>query len=353
MAYTVSKSKHLNPRVITMNISVKPQEMIDVLSRLFVHHGFTYAKAQVLAQTHTESTMFGVYSHGVNRVPVFIDYVKNHIVKTAANAEQVCAMGAIERWDGQGGAGILNARTCTARAIELAKQQGIGLVALKNTNHWMRAGTYGWQVANAGCIGILFTNTQANMPPWGGKESRVGNNPLVIAIPKNNGHVVLDMALSQFSFGKMHEYQLKGEKLPCFGGWDEQDNLSDEPAKILSQARALPIGYWKGSAFSMVLDMLATLLSAGHSTSKISNKAFETNISQVFLCINPQNFGDGDIHNTLLNEIINYTRTVEPMNASGKIYYPGERAIEKYQYHQAHGMLVSKTIWQNILQLMH
>ena len=70
------------------------------------------------------------------------------------------------------------------RAISIAKENGIGCVVLKNTNHWMRGGTYGWQAADAGCIGICFTNTIANMPPWGGKEPKLGNNPLVIAVPR-------------------------------------------------------------------------------------------------------------------------------------------------------------------------
>ncbi|MFK8165012.1 MAG: Ldh family oxidoreductase [Lewinella sp.] len=108
----------------------------------------------------------------------------------------------------------------------------MGLVALRNTNHWMRGGYYGWQAANENCISILFTNTQPNMPAWGAKESRIGNNPFVVSIPRKDGHIVLDMALSQFSFGKINDYKLKGEQLPYAGGWDEKNNLSRDPEKI-------------------------------------------------------------------------------------------------------------------------
>lgn len=326
--------------------------MRQVLTTLFSQYGYSAENAKVLANTHTESSLYGVNSHGINRVPLFIQYLQEGIIKKEAKVKLAQAFGQIERWDGQFGSGVINAIKCTARAIELAKSNGMGLVALRNTNHWMRAGTYGWQAANNGCIGIMFTNTQPNMPAWGGKNSRIGNNPLVISIPRKQGHIVLDMALSQFSFGKIQEYQLKGRKLPYLGGWDDQDQLSDDPEKILATERGLPIGYWKGSAFSMVLDMLATLLSAGNSTSKISTQKVETGISQVFLCIDPNTFGDSQLQEKLLEEIINYTRDVEPIDPKGKVYYPGERALQNYQHNSSHGIQVNTEVWQQVLQLL-
>jgi 3-dehydro-L-gulonate 2-dehydrogenase len=97
----------------------------------------------------------------------------------------------MERWDGRRGPGNLNAHASMARAIALAREHGVGCVALANTNHWMRGGSYGWQAAEAGVIGICWTNTLANVPPWGASEPRIGNNPLVVAVPRADGHVVL------------------------------------------------------------------------------------------------------------------------------------------------------------------
>lgn len=78
----------------------------------------------------------------------------------------------------------------------------------------MRGGTYGWQAADAGVIGICWTNTRPNLPPWGASDPRIGNNPLVIAVPRASGHVVLDMAMSQFSYGALSSYRMRGELLP-------------------------------------------------------------------------------------------------------------------------------------------
>ena len=235
--------------------------------------------------------------------------------------------------------------------MELAKTNGIGLVALRNTNHWMRGGSYGKQAADDDCISILFTNTQPNMPPWGGRDSRIGNNPIVISIPRKQGHIVLDMAISQYAFGKINSYKLRGEKLPFVGGWDENNELSNDPEKISVVERGLPIGYWKGSALSMILDMLATLLSAGNSTYKISLNAFETGISQVFLCIYPKMFDDKNLQQKLIEEIIEYTLDVEPMRPGDRTYYPGEQSLLTKRKNLIEGIPVDQCVWNEIMNL--
>jgi len=298
---------------------IAPEKMNAVLKDLFIKHHFTTEKAALMASVFTESTLSGVHSHGINRVPLFIEHVKKGIIAVDSEATMVASFGTMERWDGNSGAGIVNATKCTSRAIELAKNHGMGMVALRNTNHWMRGGSYGHQAAQAGCISILFTNTKPNMPPWGATDNRIGNNPLVISIPRNKGNVVLDMALSQFSFGKINDHKLRGEQLPHYGGWDDDHKLTKDPEKILSNERGLPIGYWKGSALSMVLDMLVTLLSAGNSTSSISNKEIETNISQVFLCIHPKAFNESN-NNTSFRTFYYHEKMFIPTSFMCKSY---------------------------------
>src|SRR6185312_8910096 len=133
------------------------------------------------------------------------------------------------------------------RAIDLSREHGIGCVALRNTTHWMRGGTYGWQAADAGMIGICWTNTMPNLPPWGDTVPRLGNNPLIVAVPRAGGHVVLDMAMSQFSYGALAAYRKRGELLPVDGGFDTAGNLTRDPGAIDRAQPPLPIGYWKGS----------------------------------------------------------------------------------------------------------
>jgi 3-dehydro-L-gulonate 2-dehydrogenase len=316
--------------------------------RVLLSINFTEEKAELCATIFAENSRDGVYTHGLNRFPVFVEYVKEGLVKPDAEPTKEGAFGSLEQWNGNLGAGILNASFCMGRAIELAKGNGIGCVALKNTNHWMRAGAYGWQAAEAGLIGICFTNTIANLPPWGGVDPRLGNNPLVIAIPRKGGHVVLDMAVSQYSVGKLNQYKNNNEELPLPGGYDDEGNLSTDAAEILESKRLLPVGFWKGSGLSLVLDLLATVLSQGNSTAKITQSEKEFSVSQVFICIKPENNAYTE---QIIDEIISYTKTSRPEHEGGSISYPGENTLRTREKSLKEGVLVDEKIWEKVLGL--
>jgi 3-dehydro-L-gulonate 2-dehydrogenase len=280
----------------------------------------------------------------VNRFPRFIRTVKDGIVNKEAEPEQISSFGAVEQWDGRLGSGILNALSMMERALSIADSSGIGCIGLRHTNHWMRGGTYGWLAAEKGKIGICFTNTKPNMVPWGGSEVRIGNNPLVIGIPRKAGHVVLDMAMSQYSFGRIQEHALRHEMLPFPGGFDDQDNLTRDPGIILRNEKTIPIGFWKGSALSIVLDMLATLISGGDSASGIDGREEEFGLSQVFIAVTPGILPSGEA-DRMLDEIISFTKAV---GNGDEIRYPGEKTLAIRSKNLAEGIPVDKRIWHQI-----
>ncbi len=319
----------------------------DEFKRVLRSLNFTDEKAGLCATIFAESSRDGVYSHGLNRFPVFVDFVKEGLIKPDAEPTKQNGFGALERWDGNLGPGMLNASFCMGRAIELAAKHGIGCVALKNTNHWMRAGTYGWQAAEAGMIGICFTNTIANLPPWGGAEPRLGNNPLVIAVPRNEGHIVLDMAISQYSVGKLNQYNNNNEQLPVAGGYDSSGALSTDPAEILESKRLLPVGFWKGSGLSMMLDLLATVLSEGNSTARITKSRKEASNCQVFICIRPEL---NTAAQQAIEEVIEYTKTSQPADG-GFVAYPGENTLRTREKSLKEGVWVDERIWEMVKAL--
>src|SRR6266700_7832907 len=237
-------------------IRVPYEEVLDVLCRILVKLEFTLERARLCAQLFADTSRDGVYSHGLDRFPRFVRAIRKGLVDIHATPQLMSSHGSLERWNGNRGSGNLNAWQSMARAIALSHRHGIGCVALANTNHWMRGGSYGWQAAEAGAIALCWTNTLANMPPWGAAEPRLGNNPLVIAVPRAQGHVVLDMAMSQFSVGALISSAARGEPLPVDGGYDPAGNLTRDAGAILESRRLLPIGFWKGSGLSLILDLI-------------------------------------------------------------------------------------------------
>lgn len=332
-----------------MRIAYK--ELFETLNRALLKLGFDQKRAGLCARLFTETTCDGVYSHGVNRLPRFLRMIENGSINIVAEPELVMGFGSLERWNGNRGPGNLNAFSSMARAISRAETNGIGCVALANTNHWMRGGSYGWQAADAGMIGICWTNTLPNLPPWGASEPRLGNNPLVIAVPRTSGHVVLDMAMSQFSFGALESYRKRGEELPVDGGFDVQGNLTRDPAAIEGSGRVLPIGSWKGSGLSLVLDLIAAMLSGGQPTYQIpADPELETGISQTFIAIDLFRMDRDRSADRLADGII---QNIQAPSASGRpIRYPGEKTLRTRNENMKNGIPVAAKVWDEVQSLL-
>jgi 3-dehydro-L-gulonate 2-dehydrogenase len=321
-------------------------ELEGQFQRVLLGLGFSTPKAAHCARIFAQNSLDGVYSHGLNRFPAFVRSVREGLVDMHAEPEVIRTGGMVEYWDGHQGPGMYIASLAMAQAIALARRGGMGAVSVRNTNHWMRGGTYGWQAADSGCIGICATNTIANMPAWGSAEPRLGNNPLVIAVPRDKGAVVLDMAMSQFSYGKLQEYEWESKELPVPGGYDEQGRLTTDPGAIKASRRTLPIGYWKGSGLSLVLDLLTAGLSGGQSVGAITGSGKEYRLSQFFLCIDA-----AYLDAAVIEGVIAYTKTGNPLQEGTSVSYPGERTLATRLKNQQEGIPVNETAWKTLLEL--
>jgi 3-dehydro-L-gulonate 2-dehydrogenase len=328
------------------------QEVWAKLAEVLCGLGFSAARADLSARLFAETTRDGVYSHGVNRFARFVAMVRNGSVDASAEPRAVARFGAMERWDGQRGPGNLNAHAAMARAVKLSGEHGIGCVAMANTNHWMRGGTYGWQAAEAGVIGMCWTNTMPNVPPWGAVEPAIGNNPLVIAVPRGKGHVVLDMAMSQFSYGALESYRKRGEMLPVDGGYDAEGKLTRDPGAIEESQRLLPAGYWKGSGLAVVLDMVAAMTSLGNATHQIANDPLrETGLSQMFVALDPRTLGDAQRIEKIADEVVESLHRARPAEQGNPVRYPGEETLRLREENGRLGLPVDASGWEEIKRM--
>jgi 3-dehydro-L-gulonate 2-dehydrogenase len=326
-------------------LRVSFEELHQTLRRALLKVGFEQGRAELCARLFAETDRDGVYTHGLNRFPRFIEMIERGAVDVTAAPVRDEAHGALERWDGRSGPGNLNAHDSMARAVELSRQYGVGCVALRDTNHWMRGGSYGWQAADAGALAFCWTNTLPNLPPWGSTRSLLGNNPLVVAVPRPAGHVVLDMAMSQFSYGALAAYRSRGERLPVDGGFDQEGRLTRDPGAVEESGRPLPIGFWKGSGLALLLDMAAALLSGGLATHQIPPDPLEeTRLSQVFLAFDLSSTGGHETAARVADDI------VESLHADGGegVRYPGERTLNLRRENTEKGIPVDSDVWEMV-----
>jgi 3-dehydro-L-gulonate 2-dehydrogenase len=334
-----------NPTII-----VPAADMLQLFNSILLKQGFTPEKAMQCAEIFANNSIDGVYTHGVNRFPRFIEYIQKGHINVQAEPSLKHQFGGIQQWNGNLGPGPLNAIHATNSAMQLAQQHGIGCVALSNTNHWMRGGTYGWQAAKAGFVFIGWTNTTGLMPTWGAVDNKLGNNPLVIALPYEQEAIVLDMAMSQYSFGALELAAMKNEQLPVYGGFDGNGKLTTDPGAIRESRRPLPIGYWKGAGLSLLLDILAAVLSGGLSVHEISRQPVESAVSQVFIAIDIKKLGNHSaVTQVVQNIIADYHQSRS--EDGQQISFPGERVMKTRQRNLANGIPVVQEVWEKILSL--
>ena len=325
--------------------------MYQEFVRVLLKRGFTKEKAELSAKLYADASRDGVYTHGLNRFPKFMTSIDKGCVNIQAEPVLKESFGFFERYDGQQGPGNLNAYACMKRTIELAKKHTMGCVALSNTNHWIRPGNYGLMAVEENCIGILWTNTVPNMPPWGGREARLGNNPVVLAIPHGGTPVLVDVAMSMFSYGKLESYARSGKELPVDGGYNKEQEITKNAAEILETHQCIPIGYWKGSGLSLALDLIAATLAGGRTSRMVGELPVETELSQVFMAISLDAFADKETLMKHIDETLRDMKTSLPVSENHPVYYPGENMMRVRKENMELGIPVDEGIWQKVLDM--
>jgi 3-dehydro-L-gulonate 2-dehydrogenase len=332
-------------------------ELRGRIERVLLGLGVPPERAVLGARLTAETDRDGVRTHGIARLPRFAEMVRLGRIDPRATPSLVLASGAIERWTGHRGPGNLAAHAAMQRAIELAKSHGIGLVGLAETSHWMRAGSYGWQAAEAGFAALCWTNTLPNLPPWGATSPALGNNPLVIAIPRRDDEgasapIVLDIAMGQFSYGTLAQYRAQNKPLPVPGGYDAASAITTDAAAIEQSQRALPIGFWKGAGLSFALDVLAAMLAGGKATHEISaDPDAEIGQSQVFIAIAPQSLSTMDELSRVAQGAIDALHAATPIEPGKPARYPGEGALKVREESMRLGVAVEDQAWERLLTL--
>ena len=307
--------------------------------------------AHRFAEIFAGNSLDGVYSHGMNRYQRYLDDMESGLCNAkVTEAERVSGVGGLEVWDADFGVGPLIAQQMASRAIELAKTHGIACVALRNNSHWLRAGRYGLMMADADMMGICMTNTCMNLTAYGAMEPSTGNNPITFAVPRKAGSLVMDMAVSQYAYGKLEIMAQEGGMLDTPCGYDKEGNLTCDPAKIIESGLMLPMAMWKGSALSIMIDLMTSMLALGRTSLEIGKPSDgEKGMSQMFICMNPAAVVDMDRAEEQMERSIEFLNALQLHGEKGGVHVPGQNLEKTRQRNCEHGIPVTEGTWQKIL----
>ena len=310
-------------------------------------------KARELAEIFAGNSADGVHSHGMNRYPRYIGDMESGLCDASVTqAERKAGFGALERWDAHFGVGPLIARQMARRAVELAKAHGVGCVALANNSHWLRAGRYALEMAEAGMMGICMTNTCMNLVAYGAKTPSTGNNPIAMAVPRRVGPLLMDMAVSQYAFGKLEIMAQEGKMLDTACGYDMEGRPTNDPREILKSKMMMPMALWKGSALSIMIDMMVASLSMGRHSYEIGTAAQgERGMSQLFIAIHPAAVADAQEMDARIERAVAFLDALEPREGTRGVHAPGAGLYAERSRAMAEGIPVTEATWARIEQI--
>lgn len=308
------------------------EEKNTIVSEL-IAVGVSEKQAEIVANCFATADEYGVTSHGINVLQAHVDKVKRNGYNLNPSLKIVRQSPAFAVVDGDNGFGPVSADYCMNLAVERAKKVGVFQVFSKNNNTVGPAFYYPLKAAEQGCIGILFSNSPAQMAPFGGKEKLLGTNPFSAVIPVPGcDPIIVDMATSVVAKSKFKQYKEAGKKLPDGWALDENGRPTNDPDEGM-KGLVLPMAGFKGYGIAMLIDLISGLVSGAAYLNNVGrfysvdNK--EMNVGFCCIAIDPK-VVLGEEYTSAIAESVNTVRNSE-RSGEGPICMPGDDRLAFYK----------------------
>ncbi len=308
-------------------VRVPRQLLHDTVIEIFSRCGMAPGDANTVAGSLVEADLRGIHSHGVLRVPDYVGKLRHEGVDPTGQPRISKEFGNLAVVDCGNNLGQIGMMFAARWGIAKAKDAGIALAAVANSNHAGTMEYFARQALAEGMIGMCGTNALPTMAPWGGKEKLVGINPLGIAIPGGSeGDFVLDIAFGETAHGKIRVFAQKGEPIPETWAYDVDGNTTTDAAAAL-EGLIRPIGGHKGVGMGMAIGMLSALMSGsgyGTETGNMVDGPFPGRDSQFFMAINASALQDINEVRERSDKILRQIKQGGCAAGTERLFVPGE-----------------------------
>ncbi|MCH4874851.1 Ldh family oxidoreductase [Pseudomonas sp. TMW22091] len=240
-------------------------ELTALLQKIFERHGTSAAVAQVLADNCARAQRDGSYSHGVFRIPGYLSSLASHWVDGQAVPVVEDVASGFVRVDAANGFAQPALAAARGLLVEKARSAGIAVLAIRNSHHFAALWPDVEPFAEEGLVALSVVNSMTCVVPHGASKPLFGTNPIAFAAPRAGGSpIVFDLATSAIAHGDVQIAARKGHALPAGMGVDKHGAATENPKEILDGGALLPFGGHKGSALSMMVELLAAALTGGN-----------------------------------------------------------------------------------------
>jgi LDH2 family malate/lactate/ureidoglycolate dehydrogenase len=306
-----------------------PVSRIEQLCRdVFVKCGLLDDDAAIMADTVMKAEIRGIGSHGLMRLPAYCKRLIDKGSNPRPQLRTLVDLPSLMLIDGDNGLGQVVSVNAMQTVIGRAKQHGICFAGVTNSGHFGFGGYYPMMAASQGLIGIAASNCPPNMAVWGGSRAAIGNNPLAVAIPTAGAYpLVLDIAMSVVSGGKVRLSAIKGTKIPLDWILDGEGRRTDNPSDLGVTGTLLPLGH-KGSGLAIMIEVLTSILTQSAMLSEIGLWFRDTskplNNGHFFGAINIEALVPLVDFKARIDVMIDELKSSPTMEGLSGIYMPGE-----------------------------
>ncbi len=334
-----------------MNISHQP--LRKLIAAIFSAAGCQDDEPRQVSDSLVESNLVGHDSHGVIRVPTYVQWLREGKVFANRQPRVVFDHATLAVLDGQLGFGQVIARQAMQLAIDKAAEHGVGIVGLRNSAHVGRVGEWAAQAADAGKIALCFVNTSGRgvlTAPFGGIDRRLSATPIAAAIPvEGRTPIVLDISASSIAEGKVRVALNKGEPAPDGCLIDAEGRPTNDPKVFYADppGAILPVGGHKGFGLGMVAEILAGALTGG-GCSAPGVKTLEQGMLSIVM--DPQQFSTKDTFAGEVRRYIDWVKTSRTVTPGGEILMPGEPEQRTRAQRLADGLNLDSTTWAQLTE---
>lgn len=329
----------------------------------FRKFGFSQEEAGIITDVLLMSDLYGIESHGMQRMYRYYKSIEKGVIDVSAKGEVVFETPVSAVIDGHDGMGQIIGHKAMTMAIEKAKKVGIGMVAVRNSNHYGIAGFYAKMACDQGLIGISCTNTNAIMVPTYGRTAMLGTNPIAVAMPAEPYDFFFDAATTVVTRGKLEVYNKLGK--PLHEGWalNKDGHPSTDAADVLSNIAAhngggiMPLGgsteatgSHKGYGYAMLCEIFSAIVSMG-TTSDKTGRGGKGLICHGFVAIDPKIFGDAEAIKAHLSSYLEDLRNAPKADGQERIYTHGEKEIEAQKKLMENGIPVNDNTMVEVYEM--
>ena len=339
----------------------------DTLHRLcmdaFQKFGFTEKEADIIQDVLLTADLFGIESHGMQRMVRYHKCIENGMIKIDAKPEIVFETPVSAVIDAHEGMGQLVSHFAMEKAIEKAKTTGVGIVSVRNSNHYGIAGYYAKMACKEGLMGFSCTNSEAIMVPTFARKAMLGSNPIACAFPADPYDFFFDASTTVVTRGKLEIYNKLEKPLPDGWALDKNGHPSSNAPDVLANINKkagggiMPLGgstetlgSHKGYGYGMLCEIFSSILSQG-STSNYCMTGGKGQICHGFMAINPACFGNPEDIKKHFSTFLQELRDAPKAEGQEKIYTHGEKEVAAVADRKANGIPVNDNTMVEVLDM--